>query len=171
MGYTHYWKFKTNKGNTCKPSTIENGTEKFKNAVALFKECLKTLNGKTKKIVWDYSYCMADRFENGYKLGEKVSMTLCNGWGKRGTKPTITDTLVSFNGCEKNSHETCYISLDEGEFNFCKTARKPYDTAVCVCLLCFKHYFGNNMEIYSDGDMNGVEWQYAKEVFNSQFNN
>ena len=164
MGYTHYWTFKSNAGHPCKISTIKNGAEKFKNAVALFKECLKTLNGKTKKVVWVYK-------TKDYKLTEKVSMGLCNGWGKKGTKPTITDTLVSFNGCGKNSHETCYISLEDAGFNFCKTARKPYDTAVCVCLLCFKHYFGKNMKLESDGDMNGIEWQYAKEVFNKQFNN
>lgn len=156
MGYTHYWKFKNGK----KPINCENGAEKFKNAVALFKEGLALLNGKTKVVRYN-------AHTNTESLSEDfVDMKICGGNGKG--EPTITDTRVIFNGTNENdlSHETFFIDLNEPcAFEFCKTAHKPYDTAVCLALLCFKHYFGEDFEFSSDGDIDGVHWEYPKQIF------
>lgn len=154
MGYTHYWRFRNNAGNKCSPAEIEGGAEKFKDSVALFKEVLKKLDGKTLYPNWGES-----------AFSKEVPMVLC-GWDGNG-EPTITDTLISFNGCRAtgNHCETFLISVDENERFFCKTCREPYDTAVCVCLLCFKFYFGENFELDSDGD--SEEWAFAEDIFNS----
>ncbi len=47
---------------------------------------------------------------------------------------------IRFNGIGEEGHETFYVprvcdSREEARFSFCKTARKPYDIAVCECLL------------------------------------
>jgi len=36
-------------------------------------------------------------------------------------------------------------------FSFCKTAFKPYDLAVIACLIVFKHHFGNEFKVTTDG--------------------
>lgn len=148
MGYTHYWNFK----NRVAPKDIEGGQEKFKNAVALFKECLAECNEKTRYPNWG-----DNRFE------KEVPMVLAggNGYGY----PIITDTEVIFNGEHKNdnSHESFLICVDRGGWDFCKTARKPYDTAVCLALLCFKKAFGEDFSYTSDGGE--TEWEWAKSVF------
>ena len=154
MGYTHYWRIKNNAGNYCSFNDIENGKKKFKEAVELFRECLKYMNGKTMFPNWG---------DNAFT--KKVDMVLCGGNGEG--EPTIKDDLVCFNGCKATGNycETCYFALDDESFNFCKTAREPYDTAVWVCILCFKYYFGENLQISSDGDES--ELSYATDIFNA----
>ena len=63
------------------------------------------------------------------KLGIKIK-----GWNGEG-KPTITTKLISFNGDGENclDHES-FVLDDKIGFNFCKTARKPYDYAVRTIL-------------------------------------
>lgn len=158
MGYTHYWKFRKGVGNgeyaACAPKDIMNGTELFKNSVALFRECLDYMGGKTRYPNWG---------KNAYS--EEVTMKLCGGNGEG--EPEILDDLICFNGCRAtdNACETCYIDLNEVGDDYCKTSREPYDTAVWVCLLCFKYYFGENIKLTSDGD--DKEHGYAEEVFNA----
>lgn len=148
MGYSHYWKFKNNLA----PIDLKNGESKFKNAVEIFKSCLNELNGKTRYPNWG---------DNAFE--QEVPMVLAGGDGTG--SPIIKDNLVCFNGERKddNCHETFYISLDDGEWNFCKTARKPYDTAVCLALLSFKAAFGDDFGFTSDGGEK--EWAYAKSIF------
>ena len=49
------------------------------------------------------------------------------------------DKTIAFNGLGKDSHETFCLSFD-GDWNFCKTARKPYDIAVKAMLMLADHY-------------------------------
>ena len=117
----------------------EYGENRFKVAVDLFKEGLKKLQ----------------------------DIPLGNGIGKG--KPIITDTEVCFNGkAPEEDYETCAMSLESKGFDFCKTARQPYDVAVCLLLLCMADAFGGDFEYSSDGDIeNGEEgWARAKEIFN-----
>lgn len=44
-------------------------------------------------------------------------------------------------------------------FNFCKTACKPYDLMVTACLILYKYYFRNDVQISSDG--NEEDWSEA----------
>jgi hypothetical protein len=70
-------------------------------------------------------------------------------------EPEFTETYIDFNGIiglvDDLSHENFYIDTTEQPFNFCKTNRKPYDKHVCACLYLLKEYFGDIVEIKSDG--------------------
>lgn len=69
--------------------------------------------------------------------------------------PVFEDDCIRFNGIGDDGHETFVITPDERGFEFCKTARKPYDLLVtaALCLIDF-HTKGTSwaMEISSDGD-------------------
>ena len=145
MGYTHYWGFRNN------PKDIKNGAEKFKTAVSLFKKGLKHL---PKRTTYD---------------GEEIPLKLFGGMGNG--KPIIRDTEICFNGDAKKhlDYETCIIKLDnptDYSYDFCKTARMPYDVAVCLALLCFKKAFGEDFAYSSDGNIESGEggWAKAKEI-------
>ena len=83
--------------------------------------------------------------------------------------------MIYLNGIGELSHETfCFLRItqltaytqrddDNGLiFNFCKTARKPYDIAVCSALIIAKKHFGESIMISSDGD--NEEWQESKAL-------
>lgn len=55
-----------------------------------------------------------------------------------------------FNGIGEDGHETFSVSKDN--FDFCKTAHKPYDTVVCQVLLIYQHFF--DIDLSSDGFFN-----------------
>jgi len=63
--------------------------------------------------------------------------------------PIATDELIHFNGKGENGHETFFFT-PEPSFQFCKTARKPYDIVVCEVLLILKHFIPE-MKLSSDG--------------------
>jgi hypothetical protein len=96
------------------------------------------------------------------------------------------DKELHLNGIEANSHEDLYfaygkkLELSSGEkyeFGFCKTARKPYDLAVCKILLvlCISDGFnissdgaeknGEGQIILTDGFWNeAIDW-FAREGY------
>lgn len=121
-----------------KPVEIENGEIKFANASRKFKEGLE-------------------------KLPKEIELSGGDGEGN----PIITDTEIWFNGKGEKSHETCYISVERGESDFCKTCKKPYDVAVCLILLCMKEEFGDDFEFNTDGDFTEEGWVNAKEIFSN----
>jgi hypothetical protein len=68
---------------------------------------------------------------------------LANGNGELGTSPDISDKRIFFNGAGDGSHETfCLYRVrppkqahhERRGWDFCKTARKPYDLAVTAAL-------------------------------------
>lgn len=136
MGYTHYWKFKMN------PKDCNDGSKKFAKAVKLLKKCLAKVPAEIEVETDDTTNTV------------KVPFVLKGGNGEG--EPKFTDEIVCFNGDAQKGydHETCYLALnnDDYEFDFCKTARKPYDVAVCLTLLCFKKTFGKDFSYSSDGD-------------------
>ena len=148
MGYTHYWRFTKN------PNEIDNGEKKFKKAVGLLKKCLAKVPAEL-----DVPYYG----KNTFKLA-----------GGDGTgEPIFTDEVVCFNGFDGDedlSHETCYLALDNPDgydFDFCKTAEKPYDVAVCLTLLCFKKAFGDDFNWSSDGNGSEFGWKLANSIIDS----
>jgi len=81
--------------------------------------------------------------------------------------PIVTEELIRFNGIGKNGHETFFIRIPPIEsdyskfekgflFNFCKTARKPYDIVVCEVLLILKAELQDKMKLSSDGFSNSI---------------
>lgn len=79
--------------------------------------------------------------------------------------PCLTAEEVIFNGVGDDAHETFLFprvySLRQGrivgglDFQFCKTARKPYDLAVAAFLIIAKHHLGANLHVTSDGGPSG----------------
>jgi hypothetical protein len=78
---------------------------------------------------------------------------------------TQNDTKgLDFNGIGDNAHENaCFIYGKLEGLSFTKTARKPYDIAVCKVWLVLS--LSSGVTISSDGDMDGSEWREAKEWF------
>jgi hypothetical protein len=79
---------------------------------------------------------------------------LCEG------KPVADQNHIWFNGLEEDDqgHETFQITKKlDSQFNFCKTARKPYDKYVCAVLLACEYYAPGALDIGSDGYKE--EWQ------------
>jgi hypothetical protein len=77
------------------------------------------------------------------------------------------DDKIVFNGVGANAHETFFVSADGVDFNFCKTAQKPYDTAVTASLILAKKIFGDNIKVSSDGDW--TDWQSGQLLYESVY--
>lgn len=113
-----------------------------------------------------------------FKAAAKEKIYLANAHGKVGTSPQANIEGVIFNGMdfsnnggEDGSHETLYIPRifkpndwnkpEKGlYFEFCKTARKPYDKVVVAVLIALKKHFPT-VKVSSDGDND--DWQEGKE--------
>lgn len=126
MGFTRYWKI--NK---------QLDTEKFKEYV------------ETCRMI-----CQAWEQEQISKGDTSSGLAGWNGYGE----PVFEGLDICFNGCagdEDLSHETFTIgilsNMKTGS-NFCKTARKPYDKQVEACLYLAEKFFGDSIEVLSDGD-------------------
>ena len=111
MGYTHYWKKKK-----------ETPDKTWKKFVEFCKIAAKQIEGKKTATA------------GGYYSNDPVKIV--GGNGQPDTSPIFDKELVSFNGSGEMSHETLYIKRDEvSNFEFCKTAGKPYDVLVVACLV------------------------------------
>ena len=109
-----------------------------------------------------------EMFANGARTIIEYATTqdkiqLADGMGEKLGGWEVTDSVVSFNGYGADSHETFYWSLDEKGFNFCKTARKPYDAIVTACLIHLKECYGSAVDIGSDGDWS--EWRDGARLY------
>ena len=140
MGYTHYW--------FDRPETLEN---------------YGTLCEDVDKIG---VYCN----NVGIKLaGYGVSLD-----GYYEGAPLHNSEFISFNGVGENGHETLHLPKNSknpfsDSSSFCKTARKPYDLAVCLVLLRMAEIVpGFTFE--SDGDLDSEpEWLTAKRAYKEIF--
>jgi len=66
-----------------------------------------------------------------------------------GKDPEFTSEVIRFNGKDGEGHETFLLTADPSEFNFCKTAQKPYDIVVVAILCLLAHH--TEIEVSSDG--------------------
>lgn len=64
------------------------------------------------------------------KLLKETTIPVGNGHGEKGSKPVFTKDAILFNGIGDDSHETAAVSKHATDFEFCKTAHKPYDSLV-----------------------------------------
>lgn len=123
MGYTHYYRLKKDN-----PFNFKNISDEVK--ILLEEAMPKTFtHWFTKK---------------------KEPLKLCGGNGEG--EPKFTENYLIFNGEKKGGldYETFYLD-ETGEKEFCKTARQPYDIAVCLALLRVKDMCGDYFEYSSDG--------------------
>lgn len=100
-----------------------------------------------------------------------VDTTAARICGADGTgEPVITDELICLNGnaYEEEDHETFYLRRGDYDFNFCKTARKPYDDAVVAILVAAIVNGSDGAEnICSDGDI--VDWAWGISLYEDCF--
>jgi len=138
MGYTHYWKI---------PKELKK--EKF----AILSEELQAAAG-----LLPTKSTSAQQDHDGV-----IYLAGGNGEGE----PIFDNSKIVFNGKDDFAHETFSI-LQKGNdsYEFCKTARKPYDLMVCVSLLRLKHHFPE-ANISSDGG--AKDWSAAKKFYKKVF--
>ena len=86
---------------------------------------------------------------------KKKGIMIRNGWGDG--EPEISLDAVCFNGDRSKGldHEGFLINNEPSDFDFCKTARKPYDYAVRKVLTKAKEH-GLVKNVRSDGANNKV---------------
>ncbi len=91
--------------------------------------------------------------------------------------PVIDSERIQFNGYGEDGHETFIINrvlpelqswMNGEHFDFCKTAQKDYDKAVCLVLLSIDHYCPGVMRITSDGNWED-DWDSACVAFKTIF--
>jgi hypothetical protein len=70
--------------------------------------------------------------------------------GVSGTAPLFGKNDIMFNGVEGDSHETASVSKSAVEFDFCKTAFKPYDSVVVDFYKLVRKYLPST-RLSSDG--------------------
>jgi hypothetical protein len=94
---------------------------------------------------------------------------LAGAFGEPNTKPTIDTEEICFNGVGEHSHETFRITRTPDarpdgsvRFNFCKTARKPYDLMATAVLLIIEKHFPGDFEIGTDGNLS--DWRPAMRL-------
>ena len=76
------------------------------------------------------------------------------------------DSFVIFAKCKDRYHNVSSIS--NYYFDFCNTARKPYDIVVQMILLIFKHHMQDDIFIHSDSS--NTDWINAIELTKKLFN-
>jgi hypothetical protein len=123
MGYTHYWTQR-------RDFTKDEWTTVSADFAALFKHAIHA-----------------------------EGIYLADGMGDRGTKPEIDGDRILFNGVGDDSHETFTVNRKRPPkaawekrrgWDFCKTARKPYD-AVVVAALCYLATILETHDVSTDG--------------------
>lgn len=143
MGYTHYW--------TLKREISERNFKKLTKDMKAIEEFLKDsdrLEELTGGMYKEVELHEADGVDAGVYYSDKQ---FCfNGRGLKGL-----------------DHESMHIRLGANDsWTFCKTARKPYDIAVCLILLSLKYHI-RSTRVSSDGDTE--DWQSAFNVWNKVF--
>ena len=83
-------------------------------------------------------------------------------------KYEATDTTIVFNGVGAGEHESFFLELGDEDFNFCKTAGKPYDTAVTASLILLKKELGAGVIVKSDGQWH--DWESGQLLYETVFN-
>lgn len=159
MGYTHYF--------YRKESLPKKKWKEFTDEILMLAKNLPT-------------HCITAGKEQYVHGSDRQPIVLC-GWNdvskeyERGY-PIVCADGVAFNGDGDWGHESFWVpqnmknekynSIDKKTgltFGFCKTARKPYDTMVCLALISMKRWFMKDVLVSSDGDKS--DWQPALELY------
>jgi len=140
MGYTHYWTFKPAPKGLAKQAET-----KYQKAV---EECTKVIQTYYK--------------EYGGLSGYTAHTKDYGGLNVNGKGDQAHETFAMREHYSQNIDKEGYNS----GFNFCKTARKPYDLVVVACLSIMKYQLGDLIDVQSDGD--SIDWydgvEYANKV-------
>lgn len=81
----------------------------------------------------------------------------------------ITPAEIAFNGVDPDDYESFVLTPESTDFDFCKTARRPYDAVVgAVLLVAYATVTG--FSVRSDGDIAGDDWADARDLYRRAFN-
>ena len=133
MGYTHYWKI---------TQRLDSPNELHHISWYDFLEDVEQI------ISFGYSH-----FE--YAVADPM--------GERLQDYEISDKYIALNGFGSEAHESFVFTPAVIEFDFCKTAQKPYDNVVTAILILAKEYFPEWLEVTSDGTK--ADWQKGYYLF------
>jgi len=160
MGFTHHYQF------IKAPDKTQDGILAFHRAMRLAKERIEMAkNLILKKSAEDPDY-------NRKRTDAELRLRSWNGKGEPEWVDTPKESFIAFNGNEDtgDNHESFYLNSKEATYMFTKTARKGYDYAVCVVLLCLACFFKENFVFRSDGSRPtftedpDCDWSIAFEV-------
>ena len=111
-----------------------------------------------------------DAVNNIIAESRKKGITIRNGLGEG--EPIVTLDKVLFNGDGEHEldHETCGFTNTEPGFNFCKTARKPYDYTVREVLKVAEK-MGIITDVTEDGDNEEIisDEEYIRQYINPRY--
>ena len=88
------------------------------------------------------------------KKAEKLGIVIRDGWGKG--KPKVNNNEISINGDAENNldHETFRITKKlNDDWDFTKTARKPYDAVVATILVGIQKIAPKKFKPSADGSL------------------
>jgi len=91
------------------------------------------------------------------KKAEKDGIAIAGGNGKG--KPEFSKKAIVLNGADPDDYETFYLSKAPQDFEFTKTAHRPYD-AVVVSILAVAKKANKGFEPSSDGGMSAIKRMY-----------
>jgi hypothetical protein len=90
-----------------------------------------------------------------------TSVKVVREYDRPNERPDILDDEILLNGSGDDGHETFYLTRNvqeapdyrkgEPDFNFCKTARKPYDDVVVAILIATRDIAPDAISWRSDG--------------------
>jgi hypothetical protein len=108
---------------------------------------------------------------NSWRVSRQITATASEAGIPIGDEDYKSD-YVRFNGVENGAHETFLVEFPVGDERYddswCKTAGKPYDTAVTACLILAKKLFDADFEVRSDGRWK--DWEGGRLLYESVFN-
>lgn len=96
------------------------------------------------------------------KIINATTIPLAYEYDAPNDKPLINHETIRFNGINDDGHETFLLERDNIGFEFCKTAYKPYDIVVTAVLSLAKYYYGDDIDVSSDGDYD--DWHDGVEL-------
>lgn len=102
-----------------------------------------------------------------FNAAPSLLIELADAMGTEETKPELSEGEIVFNGKAPDDYETFYFAGTDRGFQFCKTARMPYDPIVGAVLIRAKVHYGNAISVTSDGDW--VEWDEAATICKDLF--
>jgi hypothetical protein len=138
MGYTHYWTFKQPKRGAAAKTEAA-----YQLAIKACQTLIRGYNAELKQLNAAHEARLSG-FTAHTKIGQYGGLKF-NGTGE------LSHEDFSAREHFKQNLESRPYSVQDG-FNFCKTARKPYDKVVVACLIVLKHYLGAQIEVSSDGE-------------------
>lgn len=104
----------------------------------------------------EYRYALSNAKEVVRKY--RGPSLLCFEYDEPQREPETEDG-IQFNGKESDGHETFLLPeelSDLSDFDFCKTAMKPYDVVVVAVLATMAHFAPSVLRVTSDGSPD--EW-------------